>query len=223
MNAIIYTRFSPRRKADESESCQIQEGICRGFAKQKNLDVVAVFHDEDISGKDEYREKLWQAIEALPRGGALLVYKRDRLARNVYLSEQVERAVESRGARIVAVSGDVEGAGAEQTLIRQILASIAEFERKMIAARTSHAMKQHQKNGKRMGRYAPYGYRVDPHDSTMLEPIATEQEAVEVIRELHKEGECPNAITRTMNQAMPEAARGKEWRSKTVTKIIGRI
>jgi len=221
--AIIYTRFSPRRNADESESCEVQEGICRRYADERGHETGRVFKDKDISGKDEYREKLWQAIESLTRGGVLIVFKRDRLARNVYLAEQINRAVESRGATIEAVSGDVAGNGPEQVMMRQVLASIAEYDRKMIALRTSHAMRQHQRNGKRMGRYAPYGFRIDPDDNTRLEPVAVEQHAIELIRDLVADGENPHAITQTLNKILPEASRGVVWRSKLVTKIIGRL
>lgn len=221
-NAVIYTRFSPRKKSEECESCEVQEGICKHHASIKGYEVIAVYHDDDVSGKDEYREKLWQSIESLGKGDVLLAYKRDRLARNVYLSEQINRAVASRGALIEAVSGDVEGNGPEQVMVRQILAAIAEFERKMIAARTSHAMKQHQRTGRRMGRYAPYGFELDPGDTTRLLPIPSEQEAIEMIRTLKEEGLNTGNITRQMNNIMPDIARGDSWFWKTVQKIIDR-
>ena len=221
---VIYTRFSPRRNADESESCETQVDICKEYAKLKGYEIGRVFKDKDVSGKDEYREKLWDAIESMSKGSVLLVYKRDRLARNVYLSEQINRAVIAKGGRIEAVSGDVEGDGPEHVMIRQVLASIAEYERKMIACRTSHAMRQHQKNGKRMGRYAPYGWRIDPIDSTMLEPVQHEQVAIDLIRKLYEtDGETPHAIAKTMSEVMPEAARSGRWNAKTVGKIVNRL
>ena len=222
MKAIIYTRFSPRRNAEESVSCDVQEEICRRYAASHNHDVIGVIHDPDVSGKDEYREKLWQAIEAVPRGGVLIVFKRDRLARNVYLSEQINRAVAKAGATIEAVSGDVEGNGDEAVMIRQVLAAIAEYERKMIARRTSYAMRAHQRNGKRMGRYAPYGYILSETEPCLLEPNPAEQIAVDRIRELAAEGKSVYGIVKTMNEEMPEAARGTVWNSRTVKKIIGR-
>jgi site-specific DNA recombinase len=221
--AIIYTRFSPRRNADVSESCEIQEAICRKFAEDRGYQVLQVYDDPDVSGKDEYREQLWRAIEALPRGGKLIVFKRDRLARNVYLSEQINRAVAARGAQIDAVSGDVEGDGPEHTMIRQVLAAIAEYERKLIALRTSFAMRQHQKNGRRMGRYAPYGYKIDPACSTVLVPAKREQAVLEHIREMIKDGRSHRQIVQRLNEERPGSCRGKRWRSKSVQKIIARL
>lgn len=232
--AIIYTRYSPRKKRKDSagreqkcESCEIQGGICHGYARQQGYKVVKVFHDRDKSGKDEYRKKLWQAIEMLRRGDVLLVFKRDRLARNVYLAEQISRMVAKKGATIEAVSGDVEGNGPEQILARQILASVYEYERKNIGLRTSYAMLQHQKDGKRMGRYPPYGYRFlypqNPEDPTTLTPVPSEMEAVNEMRRLREKGLGYSRIAEELNRTLPDACRGQKWHGKVVMKTLNRL
>lgn len=222
MKAVIYTRFSPRRKAAECESCETQEALCRNHASRKGYEVIQAVHDKDVSGKDEYREKLWKAIEATPRGGVLLVIRRDRLARNVYLSEQINRAVATRGARIEATAGDVAGDSDEATMIRQVLASIYEYERKMIGKRTSFAMRQHQRNGRRMGRYTPYGWKPSPADPSRMDPDPAERRAIERIEELAGEGKSKYVIARLMNEEMPGSARGQRWNARTVGKIMDR-
>ena len=217
--AVIYTRFSPRRNAEESESCEVQRNYCQQYAAVNGLAVAAVFDDPDVSGADEFREKLWQAIEALPKGGVLLVYKRDRLARNVYLSEQINRAVTKKGATIEAVTGDVKGDSAETVMIRQVLAAIAEYERKMIASRTRHAMRFHMANGRRMGAECPYGWMPDPDDAKRMVSNPTERGVIDLIHSLHREGVAYNAITTRLNREFPSLARHGRWNTKTVRKI----
>jgi site-specific DNA recombinase len=219
---IIYTRFSPRRNADQSESCEMQEALCRQYAEKLGWRVAVVVNDPDASGADEYRDRLWQAIEKLRKGDTLLVYKRDRLARNVYLSEQINRAVQSKQATIAAVAGDVAGDGPEHTMIRQVLAAVAEYERQMIRQRTSHAMRQHQRNGRRMGRFAPYGHIIDPADSTQLLSSGAEQAAISTIYRLTDEGKAIGYIRRYMNEHHKEMARGLEWSYATVRAILKR-
>lgn len=222
--AVIYTRFSPRKNAEDSQSCEIQESTCRDYADRHKHEVITALNDKDVSGKDEYREKLWRAIELLPKGGVLIVYKRDRLARNVFLAEQINRAVEVKGATIEAVSGDVVGNGPEQVMVRQILASISEYERKLIGLRTSWAMKQHQRNGKRMGHFAPYGYEIDPEDRSMLRKVEHEQVALLAIKWAVEEEEMNlSEVVRYLNKEYPKSCRGKEWNRKTVKKIISRL
>lgn len=222
MNCIIYTRFSPRRNAAECESCAVQGQVCQEYAAAHAWPIRARFDDEDASGKDEYRQKLWDAIAALQRGDTLLVYKRDRLARNVYLSEQINRAVTKRGGRIVAVSGDVEGDGPEIQMIRQVLAAIAEYERKLIAARTSHAMRAYMRQGRRMGGKVPVGWAVDPTDSTRMVEVPEEQEALKKIREFTIAGKSVRDIVRTLNSDAPRPD-GKVWSRSTVHRLTQKI
>ena len=217
--AIIYTRFSPRRNSEESESCEVQRAYCEKFAAKNGMEIAATFDDPDVSGSDEFREKLWSAIDALPKGGVLLVYKRDRLARNVYLAEHINRCVARKGATIRAVTGDVDGDTPEAVLARQITAAIAEYERKCIAARTRHAMRYHMSNGRRMGAECPYGWQPDPTDPKRMLPCQREREAIEMILERHREGMAYNAIMTWLNAEHADLARHGRWNTKTVRKI----
>lgn len=221
-NCIVYTRFSPRRNADESESCEVQRAYCERYAADHGLRITREIDDPDVSGADEYRENLWLAIEELPRGGVLLVYKRDRLARNVYLSEQINRAVERKGATIEAVTGDVKGDSDEARMIRQVLAAIAEYERKMIASRTRHAMRYHLAHGRIMGGEPPYGYSRDPNDPKMMVPNKAEQEIVDLIRKWRGEGSGFRTIAARLDRDYPGSARHAKWNGKVVKKIAER-
>ncbi len=221
-HCVIYTRFSPRRNAAECESCQLQEQHCQEYARAHGWTVRASFDDEDASGKDEYRQKLWDAVDALRRGDVLLVAKRDRLARNVYLSEQINRAVTKRGGRIVAVSGDVEGDGPEIQMIRQVLAAIAEYERKLIASRTSHAMKAYMKQGRRMGGKVPVGWKVNPSDPGRMVEVPEEREAINVIGKLAIAGASIRAILKTLNLQYPRPS-GEPWSYSTVQRLRKKV
>lgn len=215
--AVIYTRFSPRKNADESESCEIQLAFCEQHCAKLGLDVASVVHDPDASGADEFREKLWSAIDSLRKGWVLVVYKRDRLARNVYLAEQINRTVERKGASISAVSGDISGDSPEIRMIRQVLASVAEYERKIIAMRTSHAMRHHQANGRRMSSQCPYGWKDGPEGKMIQIPL--EQSIVAEICARYAAGQSVGAIRRWLDEEHKDAARRGSWNYKIVKKI----
>ena len=218
--AIVYTRWSPRPDAADCTSSAFQLGECREYADAHGWTVARTFDDPDRSGKDEYREVLWSAIDALKKGDVLLVYKRDRLARNVYLAEQINRAVEKKGGRIVAVSGDVEGDTPEARMVRQIIASVAEYERKLIAARVSAAMRHYQADGRRMGGTIPYGYSIDPDDPSRIVPNAAEQDTIAKIKEMAEWGRNMNEIARRLP---PETARTGRWHPEKVRRILARV
>jgi len=219
--AIVYTRFSPQRNAAESESCETQQAYCEQYAHDHDMDIAEVFEDRGVSGSSEDRPLLWSALDELQKGDVLLVYKMDRLARDVYLAECIRRAVDKAGAKIVAIEGDAGGDTPEQIMIRQVLAAMAEYERKIIAIRTKHAMRHHQTHGRRMGRFAPYGYKIDPEDNRRLIPDEAELPSMAMVIALHKQGKTPHEIVVHMNKEGKELARGTiGWTQRTIGRII---
>ena len=162
---VIYTRFSPRRNAGECESCEVQEAICRKYAAAHGLDVAAVYADRAVSGCVDVGGRVLQdAIADLGQGDTILAYRADRFARDMIVALQIERAVEARGAVLAVVDGDVPGHDPAANLMRHMLMAIAEYERQMIGARTSAAMREHMRAGRIMSSHLPYGWMVDPSD-----------------------------------------------------------
>ncbi len=224
-SCVIYTRFSPRRNAEESESCETQEAQCLDYAEAKGWTVRAAHRDEGVSGKTIHRAGLSRALTSLKRGNVLLVYRRCRLARGLLVSELVRRQVRAAGARVVALQGNVAGLedeSPEAVFVIQILAAVDELERKLIGERTKAAMRTQQKAGKRVGRYAPYGHQFDPQDSKRLVPHPEEAQVIERILELWGEGLSPFQVARKLDAEMPGTSRGAKWSPRTVAKIVSR-
>ncbi len=226
MKAVIYTRFSPRRNAEESQSCETQYAQCLEFAKDMGWEVHPdMFEDRDLSGSDADRPGLQMAVATLKRGDILLVYNRDRLARDVLIAELTRRQVAAVGASIVAVSGDIAGDDKDPTVIfvRQIMDAVAELARKQTAIKTRDSMRQLQRKGRRMGRFPPYGTRFDEADPNKLVPVPEERVAVVRVKELADKGVGVQGIVRALNAELRYLARGKLWRRNTVLKIMDRV
>jgi DNA invertase Pin-like site-specific DNA recombinase len=219
---VIYSRFSPRRNADKSESCEVQEAYCEEFAAKNGLHVVATMQDKALSGDDEERPGLWGAIQKLQKGWTLLVYRPDRLSRNVYLNEVLKREVGKIGACIKCVAGDMDGDGPEAQLLRQVMAAIAEYERKIIGIRTKNAMLHRQSTGQRMGRFAPYGFTISDDGSNRLVENPAEHPLLGEIASRWNADWNASDIVRWLNKEHRDMARGKRWNLNTVTKIIKR-
>lgn len=229
MKAIIYTRFSPRRNADKSESIETQLDYCREYCHSHNYEIAGEFEDRAMSGADENRPGLWNAIDALKRGYVLIAYKLDRLARDVYLSECIRRAVAKRGATIEIVTGCENGDSPEQEMIRKILQVFAEYERKVIAARTKAAMLRHQKQGRRMSDLTPYGWTRDPNNPALMIENETEQTVINQIHDWYAQGDGYREIARKLEtQGVPSRTSprwngsGAKWHHGTVKRILNR-
>lgn len=217
MNCVIYTRFSPRPDAADSKSCEWQQCECEQYAHNRSWRIIKIFNDPDRSGADAYRETLWNAIKALKKGETMLVWKWDRLARDLLLSLQIERAVQKRGATVTAIEGDIPGNSPQAVAMRQIMMAIAELERKMISERTSAAMLSHQRAGRRMSSKPPYGWRIDPNDPKLIIEDEKEQQTLAEIWRRHTAGESLNHIARTLDQST--SRRGK-WHPEVIRQIV---
>ena len=220
---ILYARFSPRPNQESSESDEAQITLMKQFTFQKHWDIEGIYRDRGISGSSVHRPGLWAAIDALRPGHVLLVTKLDRLARDVYLSISIERAVEKKRARIVSLRGEgTDGTTPEDRLVRSIMQAFDEFQRKVMASRTSAAMRAHQANGRKVSSQAPYGYAIDPDDPKRIVAYEPEQRAVTRIIKLHGEGKSNRAIARAMDsQCMP--CRGASWNHQQVKSVLRRV
>lgn len=221
---VVYTRFSPRPDAAESESCDTQEAQLLEHARGRNWRVRSMHRDENRSGKDLERPGLAEALASLRRGDVLLVVRRDRLSRDPFLSEVLRRKVAAKGARIYALSGDPvasEDESPEAKFVRGVLDLVAQLERELIGARTRSSMRTQQRQGKRIGRYAPYGWAIDPADPTRLVRCPEERENVARVLRLHAAGRTPHQIAAELEERKVPA-RGAAWHHQTVRKIIAR-
>lgn len=222
MKAIIYCRFSPRKNHEVCESNETQLEYCRAYAKKAGWDIVGEYSDEAMSGKEYDRPGLWQAVDALRAGYVLLVYRLDRIARDVYLSITVERQIAKKRAKIVSVSGEgTWNDTPENKLLRGQMRLFAEYEREIIAARTKAAMLRHQATGRRMSGQPPYGYQRDPSNPALLIPEPAEQEIIARIKELSASGAGARSICRTLTDDFVQC-RGGKWHHRTVQNVLRR-
>lgn len=101
MRAVIYARFSTEHQTESSIADQ--ERVCRRYAEQHGLSVVAVFSDEGISGASlGNRPGVQCALAAVRAGDVLLVNDLSRLSRSQDLAPLLSR-LKHRGVRVVGV------------------------------------------------------------------------------------------------------------------------
>lgn len=218
MRAVIYARFSPRPGAAECDSIAAQTEACRAYCARLGHEVVAEFADAAESGADEERPGLWAAIQAAPRGGALVVAKVDRLARSVYLDEAIRRQLRLKGAFVDAVDARCDDSDPNSVLVRQIMAAVAEWERKIIAGRTRAAMLRHQANGHPMGSRPPFGLK---RDGSRLVPCSAEVRVIRRILAMRAAGRSLRGIAQALTEERVPC-RGTRWHATTIRRIIRR-
>ena len=218
MTRIIgYTRVSTDEQANSGLGLEAQR-----HAIEAALGTPAAFYsDEGFSGSSPRRPGLLAALEALQAGDVLAVAKRDRLARDVYLSAWIEKEAKRRRARIVSVAGEgTESDDPAAVLLRHLVDAFAEYERALIGARTAAAMGAKKLRGEFCGGSVPFGFRL-AEDGRTLEPEPVELETVALVRELRGRGLSLRAIGAELEaRGIRTKTGGTTWFAQTVKAVL---
>src|SRR5438094_7681948 len=134
--AAIYSRVSTLMQAQHGFSLAAQAKDCHRLAEELGAAVVAEYTDND-SGAEWDLPQLNAMLDAAKRRefDVLLVYDPDRLARNMAKQLVLEEELRRYGVTIQYV-GLRLGDSPEDRLLKNVRASISEYEREKIKMRT---------------------------------------------------------------------------------------
>lgn len=196
--AIAYLRVSTLEQALGPEA---QRASIQGWAKHNSVRLIGWHEDRGVSGGSELDDRpgLVEALAEMKasRAGLLVVAKRDRLARDVFISCAIERAVQACGGRVVCADGVGNGEDPADRLVTQILDCVAEFERKLIGQRTKAALALKRAQGYRAGN-VPYGYVADTSGRLLENP--KERDVISCVLELRRQRMSFAAIAAELEQ-----------------------
>lgn len=130
MNRVIYCRVSSKEQVDGT-SLDSQELACREYAARNHIDVVTVFVERGESAKFADRTQLLELLAfCRDRSKAidcLLVWKVDRLARNVGDHFDIKASLLKQNIRVISATEPID-ANPEGKLLETILAGFAQFD-----------------------------------------------------------------------------------------------
>jgi DNA invertase Pin-like site-specific DNA recombinase len=165
------------------------------------------FEDDGFSAKDLNRPALQHALDVLAQPGQpviLMVAKLDRLSRSVADFAGLMERAQKEGWSIVALDLGVDTTTPAGEMMANVLATFAQFERKLIGARTKEALAVKKANGVKLGR-----------------PRTLPGWARDYVLEARRHGHSYFEIAKLMNDAkIPTAHGGKKWWPETVRGIV---
>jgi DNA invertase Pin-like site-specific DNA recombinase len=126
----------------------------RAYCARRKWDIVEEFTDEGVSGSKESRPALDRMLKAAKRRAfdVVLVYRYDRFARSLRQLVNALADFDALGIAFVSLHEGVDTSTPNGKLVFGIFASIAEFERQLIIARTKSGIEAARKRGKIIGR-----------------------------------------------------------------------
>ncbi|MEF3074716.1 recombinase family protein [Methylobacter sp. Wu1] len=144
---IGYMRVS---KADGSQTCDLQ----RDALLAAGVDFRHLYEDQ-ASGRRDDRPGLVACLKALREGDTLLVWKLDRLGRDLHHLINMVHDLAGQGVGLKVLTG--HGAAIDTTtaagkLVFGIFAALSEFERELISERTVAGLASARARGRKGGR-----------------------------------------------------------------------
>lgn len=219
--AVAYLRVSTE---EQNLGPEAQRAAIEAWAAREGIRIASWHLDKGISGGADIADRpgLVAAIGELRMAGAgvLVVAKRDRLARDVYIATAIERAAEQSGARVSCADGTANGDTPADAFMRAILDAAAAYERALIRARTKAALAAKRAKGELTGS-APLGFRV-ADDGVHLEEDPTEQGVLRIVRTLRSSGHSHRHIVRILMERGVVSRAGTPLRQSQVARILAR-
>ncbi len=222
LRVATYTRIS----TDESHqpySLEAQRERLTAFAaSQPDWRIVARYSDT-ASGKSLERPGLRAARDAAAAGAydLLLVYRVDRLSRNLGQLVTLVDELQARGTQFRSATESFDTANAAGRMLLQLLGSFAEFERSTIIDRISAGMERKAQRGEWIGGTYPFGYRRPASGTGGLEvDPAAAQFVREIFRRYVEERVGAHVIATWLNEQRIPTRYGARWATQGVLSVL---
>lgn len=203
---IGYLRVSTEEQGISGLGLADQRSVIEGESVRRNWTDIEFVSDEGFSAKNLSRPAVSRALEMMSRGEAsvLVVSKLDRLSRSLLDFATLMDRAKREGWQLVVLDLAIDTSTPSGSLMANVMASFAEYERQLIAARTSAALQQLKLQGVRLGR-----------PRTMPEAITMR------IVTARAEGKTMAAIADELNtDRVPTARSGAKWHPSTVKAVL---
>lgn len=156
LRLIGYTRVSTGEQARSGLGLAAQRKTIRAASKAQGWDLIEVVEDDGASGKDLDRPELRHALERIAAGEAdgLVAAKLDRITRSVLHFATLLGWFDRAQATLIALDLGIDTSTPGGRLVANVFASVAEWERDTIAARTKDGLAALRAQGKPISRAA---------------------------------------------------------------------
>jgi site-specific DNA recombinase len=217
MKVALYPRVSTEEQSKEGYSLAAQLEKMEAFCFSQGWTIYDTYIEEGRSAKDMERPQLQRLLSSLNMFDVVLVYKLDRLSRNVSDINYLLNYFEQNKVAFKSVTEPYDTTTAQGKLLINIFASLAQFEREQLAERTYMGMARKHEEGKRNGGRAPFGYELDQDGKLVI----NEDESKWVkwmFDSFHTKGK--KVITEQLNKNGVRTRTGAFWNTSSVDYVV---
>src|SRR5436189_894595 len=154
MRVLGYVRVSSDEQRTSGAGLAAQRASIEAECRRRGWQLVEVIEDAGYSAKHLRRPGVQLALETLRKreANALVVAKLDRLSRSMLDFTALMAKATRQGWALVALDCAVDTTTPAGEAMANVLATFAQFERRLIGQRTREALAMKKKQGVRLGR-----------------------------------------------------------------------
>jgi DNA invertase Pin-like site-specific DNA recombinase len=137
---VGYTRVSTvAQTLDQQNDVLTKAGVTKTFS-------------DTMSGARDDRPGLAALMDYIREGDVVVVWKLDRLGRNMLHILETVKELTDRGVKLISTSDGIDSSTAAGRMMMGVLGSLAEYERELVKERTALKRSTSRANGTKFGR-----------------------------------------------------------------------
>lgn len=214
---VIYARYSSDRQNEQSIAGQVD--VCTEWARNNDINIVHIYHDEALTGKTDKRPGFQQMIKdaKTEKFDYIIVYKLDRFARNRYDSAIYKAQLKKYGVKVISAMENIAD-GPEGIILESVLEGMAEYYSANLAQNVLRGMQQKAEQGKYMGGTIPLGYKIDTDKNYIIDENTAC--VVKRIYEMYADRYTIKEICRKLNAAGHKTSTGKPFSYSSLHRLL---
>lgn len=220
IKVVGYCRVSTDNQKEEG-TIEIQVKEIQDYCFKNNFTLVNIFKDEGVSGGLETRPALTELFSFLENSKevkGVVIYKLDRLARDLYIQELLFKKLEEIDKVVISTKEqNLDSNDPMRKAFRQFMGIVSELEKSFISMRLSGGRINKAKKGKYAGGGIALGYKSVDKDLTISE---FNKETIKTIYKMRKGKKSLREIARVLNSSNTPTARGGKWYAGTIKYIL---
>lgn len=206
---VGYARVSTDEQATSGLGLEAQHSLIEAECDRRGWQLLQIYEDAGASGKSlDGRPALAEALAAVKSGGAdaLVVAKLDRLSRSLLDFASLMESSRREGWALVILDLGVDTTTPSGEMVANVMATFAQFERRLIGQRTKDALLVKKAQGTRLGR-----------------PLSVDAKTVRRIEHERARGRSLRQIADNLtDEGVPTGHGGARWHASTVKAVLER-
>ena len=222
---VALARVSSREQEREGFSLEVQEDALKKYAESNDGTIVKLFKiAETASKRDErttFKEMIAYAKKHSLEVDALLFYKVDRAARNLFDYVELERLESDYHVPFISISQQTDDNPAGR-MMRRTLANMASFFTEQMSVDISQGISRRVQEGWFPGR-APYGYsHIRVNGRRLIETNENEAETVRYLFQLYAYSNCTidGIVKRFKDEGVVYRPNNPKWSRTSVHNML---